>query len=62
MVWWKGRSMYDKKILISLSEVQHDAITDAARKMGLSFTAFVRVAAIGMAADQGIEVKQPRAD
>jgi|5_EtaG_2_1085323.scaffolds.fasta_scaffold00842_8 uncharacterized protein (DUF1778 family) len=54
--------MYDKKILISLSETQHDAITDAARKMGLSFTAFVRVAAIGMAADQGVEVKQPRAD
>jgi len=52
----------DHKQLIGFQEPQRAAIAEAARRAGLSFTAFVRSAAVAKAADAGIEIQQPRAD
>ena len=52
----------DHKQLIGFTQAQKEAIAEAARRSGLSFTAFVRSAALTKAVDAGIEVTHPRAD
>ena len=52
----------DHKQLIGFQEPQRAAIAEAARRAGLSFTAFVRSSAVSKAAESGVEVQQPRAD
>jgi|TARA_R110000803_G_scaffold39024_1_gene84156 uncharacterized protein (DUF1778 family) len=52
----------DHKQLIGFQEPQRAAIAEAARRAGLSFTAFVRSAAVSRAADAGVKVQQPRVD
>jgi len=52
----------DHKQLIGFQEPQRAAIAEAARRAGLSFTAFVRSAAVAKAAEAGIEMQQPSAD
>lgn len=52
----------DHKQLIGFTYAQQAAIKLAAHGAGLSFTAFVRSAAIKAAVDAGIEVQQPRAE
>ena len=52
----------DKKPLISFSDMQHQAIGEAANKLGLSFTAFVRMASIEQAVKSGVEISPPRVD
>jgi len=50
----------DKKRLISFSESQDQAISEAAHKSGLSFTAYVRMAALLQITKQGVEISPPR--
>lgn len=52
----------DHKQLIGFSEPQRIAIKIAAHGAGLSFTAFVRSAAIKAAVEAGIEIQQPKAE
>jgi hypothetical protein len=52
----------DKKRLISFSESQDQAISEAAHKSGLSFTAYVRMAALMQVTKQGVEVSPPKED
>jgi len=52
----------DHKQLIGFTQAQKEAIAEAARRSGLSFTAFVRSSAVAKAADAGIEVTQPQPD
>ena len=52
----------DHKQLIGFTQPQKEAISESARRAGLSFTAFVRSAAVSKAADAGIEVQQPQSD
>ena len=52
----------DHKQLIGFSEPQRAAIAEAARRSALSFTAFVRSAAVAKAAEAGVEVQQPSVD
>jgi len=52
----------DHKQLIGFTQAQKEAIAEAARRSGLSFTAFVRSSAVERAADAGVEVTQPRVD
>lgn len=52
----------DKKRLISFSESQDQAISEAAHKSGLSFTAYVRMAALMQVTKQGVEVSPPKKD
>ena len=52
----------DHKQLIGFQEPQRAAIAEAARRAGLSFTAFVRSAAVAKAADAGVDVQQPQVD
>jgi uncharacterized protein (DUF1778 family) len=52
----------DHKQLIGFTYAQHFAIKIAAHGAGLSFTAFVRSAAIAKAAEAGVEVQPPQAD
>jgi len=52
----------DKKRLISFSESQDQAISEAAHKSGLSFTAYVRMAALMQVTKQGVEVCPPKED
>ena len=53
--------MGDKKRLIQFSDVADQAISDAALKLGLSFSAFCRSAALEKASTI-VEPKQPAAD
>ena len=55
-------SKMDKKRLISFSEGQEEAISEAAHKSGLSFSAYVRMSALMQATKQGIEVSPPEKD
>ena len=50
----------DKKRLISFSDSQDQAISEAAHKSGLSFTAYVRMAALMQVTKQGVEVSPPK--
>tara|TARA_R100000951_G_scaffold59394_1_gene49982 strand:+ start:525 stop:737 length:213 start_codon:yes stop_codon:yes gene_type:complete len=52
----------DKKRLISFSDSQDQAISEAAHKSGLSFTAYVRMAALMQVTKQGVEVSPPKED
>jgi len=52
----------DKKRLISFSESQDQAISEASHKSGLSFTAYVRMAALMQVTKQGVEVSPPKED
>tara|TARA_R110000796_G_scaffold10189_2_gene34057 strand:+ start:1269 stop:1430 length:162 start_codon:yes stop_codon:yes gene_type:complete len=52
----------DHKQLIGFTEPQRAAIAEAARRSALSFTAFVRSAAVSRAADAGVQVQQPQVD
>jgi len=52
----------DHKQTISFTLAQKAAIDIAAKRAGLSFTAFVRSSSISKAADAGVEVQQPKAD
>ncbi len=52
----------DHKKLIGFTTAQKDAIAEAARRSGLSFTAFVRSSAVAKAVDSGVEVTQPQPD
>jgi uncharacterized protein (DUF1778 family) len=52
----------DHKQLIGFTYAQHFAIKMAAHGAGLSFTAFVRSAAIKAAVEAGIEIQQPKAE
>ena len=52
----------DHKQLIGFSEPQRAAIAEAARRAALSYTAFVRSAAVAKAAEAGVEVQPPRPD
>ena len=52
----------DHKQLIGFTQAQKEAIAEAARRSGLSFTAFVRSSAVERAADAGIQVTQPQPD
>lgn len=52
----------DHKQLIGFSQPQRAAIAESARRAGLSFTAFVRSAAIAKAAEAGVEVQPVQAD
>ena len=51
--------MVDKRILINFSGAQHDAIAEAANKLGLSFSAFVRMSSIAAATKAGVEIAKP---
>jgi uncharacterized protein (DUF1778 family) len=55
------RSLGDKKRLIQFSDVADQTISDAAAKLGLSFSAFCRSAALEKASGI-VEPKQPAAD
>ena len=52
----------DKKRLISFSDSQDHAISEAAHKSGLSFTAYVRMAALMQVTKQCVEVSPPKED
>jgi len=52
----------DHKQTISFTMAQKSAISIAAKRAGLSFSAYVRSASIAKAAEAGIEVQQPQAD
>ena len=52
----------DKKRLISFSDSQDQAISEAAHKSGLAFTADVRMAALVQVTKQGVEVSTPKED
>jgi uncharacterized protein (DUF1778 family) len=52
----------DHKKLIGFTQAQNDAIAEAARRSGLSFTAFVRSSAVAKAVDSGVEITQPQPD
>ena len=52
----------DHKQTISFTMAQKSAISIAAKRAGLSFSAYVRSASIAKAADAGIEIQQPQAD
>ena len=51
--------MVDKRILINFSGAQHDAVAEAANKLGLSFSAFVRMSSIAAATKAGVEIAKP---
>jgi len=53
--------MGDKKRLIQFSDIADKAISDAALKLGLSFSAFCRSAALEKASTI-VEPKQPAVD
>jgi hypothetical protein len=55
-------NIMDKKRLISFDENHEVAISEAAHKSGLSFSAFVRMAALMQASKQGVEVILPKRD
>jgi uncharacterized protein (DUF1778 family) len=55
------RSLGDKKRLIQFSDVADQTISDAAAKLGLSFSAFCRSASLEKASNI-VEPKQPAAD
>ena len=52
----------DRKTLIGFSDKQHEAIAEAANKTGLSFTAFVRMAALIEVDKAGIKLNPPKVD
>jgi|TARA_R110001606_G_scaffold341850_1_gene490208 uncharacterized protein (DUF1778 family) len=52
----------DHKQTISFTLAQKAAIDIAAKRAGLSFTAFVRSSSISKAADAGVEVQQAQAE
>jgi|TARA_R110000823_G_scaffold58005_2_gene139903 hypothetical protein len=52
----------DHKQLIGFTETQRAAISIAAHGAGLSFTAFVRSAAMAKVAEAGIQIIQPQVD
>ena len=54
--------MSDKKRLINVAEEYDRIITEAARRSGLSFSAFCRSAALEKAASIVEHIEQPRAD
>jgi len=54
--------MSDKKRLINFAEEYDRIITEAARRSGLSFSAFCRSAALEKAATIVEHVQQPRVD
>ena len=52
----------DHKQLIGFTESQRYTIAEAARRAGLSFTAYVRSSAILRAAESGLDVQPPQVD
>tara|TARA_R110000823_G_scaffold191984_1_gene323625 strand:- start:377 stop:556 length:180 start_codon:yes stop_codon:yes gene_type:complete len=52
----------DRKTLIGFSDKQHEAIAEAANKTGLSFTAFVRMAALIEVDKAGVKLNPPKVD
>jgi uncharacterized protein (DUF1778 family) len=56
------KTMSDKKRLINFAEEYDRIITEAARRSGLSFSAFCRSAALEKAATIVEHIEQPRAD
>ena len=58
----KVDKMSDKKRLINFAEEYDRVISEAARRSGLSFSAFCRSAALEKAATIVQHVDQPRAD
>ena len=53
--------MVDKRVLINFSGAQHEAVSEAANKSGLSFSAFVRMSSVVAATKAGDEVAKPEA-
>ncbi len=53
--------MVDKRVLINFSGAQHEAVSEAANKSGLSFSAFVRMSSVVAATKAGVEVAKPEA-